>query len=331
MTTDAVRDFALESFIVLRSPRFAFVSCRSRSRRLSRRFRAQGLKTINPFLQRANEMERVDGKVAYYCRMFAVQEGLKLDGRSAAVNAALRDAMEKLERAKPSLALDADDDELYCESFAMKIFSKADEADRGGARGLNTAKSYYAASVFFEMLRQFNELERDIQEKQRYAAWRAGVLMKAVRTGEVPPPPPGDDEGGAGRQGEEAFATTSASDASFDATAERFYPSSPPPPPPPSPPPPPPPHVSVKAFSSATPGASHIQAKVTKSPVTDAHRENVITGKAPPGISPPKVDIGSIADAQRHAKNAVSALGFDDVRTAKDSLRKALDVLERYS
>jgi len=272
-------------------------------------------------------MENADKKVAYYCRLYAVQEGLKLDARSAAVNAALGHAMEKLECAKPSLTLDAEQDELHCEAFAMKIFSKADEADRAGARGLNTAKSFYAASIFFEMLRQFDDSERDIEEKQRYAAWRAGVLTKAARSGTAPPPPPGEDDVDVDRREDEASTMTSVADERASA------PSAPPSAPPahfqPSPPPPPP-HTSAQFTSGAPPGVAHVHAKVTKSPVTLAHRENVVAGKAPPGISPLKVDIGSIADAQRHAKNAVSALGFDDVNTAIDALRCALDILEKH-
>ena len=50
-------------------------------------------------------------------------------------------------------------------------------------------------------------------------------------------------------------------------------------------------------------------------------------GRAPPGVTPPKIDVGSIADAQRHAKNAVSALGFDDVNTAVEALERALNIL----
>ena len=41
----------------------------------------------------------------------------------------------------------------------------------------------------------------------------------------------------------------------------------------------------------------------------------------------PFFGIGSIADAHRHAKIAVSALGFDDVHTAIESLERALAIL----
>jgi|TARA_B110000093_G_C12926469_1_gene391541 vacuolar protein sorting-associated protein VTA1 len=40
------------------------------------------------------------------------------------------------------------------------------------------------------------------------------------------------------------------------------------------------------------------------------------------------IGIESVAEAQKHAKFAVSALGFEDVPTAIDNLQKALFLLE---
>ena len=88
------------------------------------------MRLIAPILQRASELDKGKPKVAYYCRMHAVREGLKMERRPQEVNEALSDAMEKLECAKPSLQLDEEHDELECESFALQIFAKADRADR---------------------------------------------------------------------------------------------------------------------------------------------------------------------------------------------------------
>ena len=59
---------------------------------------------------------------------------------------------------------------------------------------------------------------------------------------------------------------------------------------------------------------------------------NVVYGNAPPGLPPPNyntdnIGIPAIADAQMHAKFAVSALAHEDVHTAIDNLQKALAVL----
>lgn len=272
------------------------------------------MRLIAPILKRASELDKAKPKVAYYCRMHAVREGLKMEHRPPEVNEALSDAMEKLERAKPSLQLDDEHDELECESFALQIFAKADRADRAGQRGLNTAKMFYASSIFFNVLRQFDEgkLDADIENKQRYAEWRAAEIMKAERQGTTASPPPDDD---VKERGEEVDSVVSSSEpeaaAPFAPVASPSYA---------PPPPPPPPHI---ASPEARIPISHHESARRASPVAS----HTLYGKAPPGLSPTPIDIGSIADAHRHAKNAVSALGFDDVHTAVEALERALKIL----
>jgi vacuolar protein sorting-associated protein VTA1 len=53
---------------------------------------------------------------------------------------------------------------------------------------------------------------------------------------------------------------------------------------------------------------------------------------SPPAALPPVnyaegIGVASVAEAQKHAKFAVSALGFEDVPTAIENLRKALALL----
>ena len=53
---------------------------------------------------------------------------------------------------------------------------------------------------------------------------------------------------------------------------------------------------------------------------------------SPPARLPPVnyaegIGVASVAEAQKHAKFAVSALGFEDVPTAIENLRKALALL----
>jgi len=272
------------------------------------------MRLIAPILKRASELDKAKPKVAYYCRMHAVREGLMMEHRAPEVNEALSDAMEKLERAKPSLQLDDEHDELECESFALQIFAKADRADRAGQRGLNTAKMFYASSIFFNVLRQFDEgkLDADIENKQRYAEWRAAEIMKAERQGTTASPPPDDN---VKERGEEVDSVVSSSQPEaavpFAPVASPSYA---------PPPPPPPPHVGSP---EARIPISHHESARRASPVAS----HTLYGKAPPGLSPTPIDIGSIADAHRHAKNAVSALGFDDVHTAVEALERALKIL----
>jgi vacuolar protein sorting-associated protein VTA1 len=42
-------------------------------------------------------------------------------------------------------------DRLYCENFALTVFSRADRMDRAGRADINTAKCYYAAAIFLQV------------------------------------------------------------------------------------------------------------------------------------------------------------------------------------
>lgn len=43
---------------------------------------------------------------------------------------------------------------------------------------------------FLQILNQFGELQQDVIARQRYAAWRAAEIRKAIKEGRAPTPPP---------------------------------------------------------------------------------------------------------------------------------------------
>ncbi|CAI5468033.1 unnamed protein product, partial [Closterium sp. Yama58-4] len=235
-------------------------------------------KALVPFLQRADELQKHDPLVAYYCRLYAMDKGLRVPSkeRSQAVNALLVSIMSRLEKDKAALQLSPDDG-LHVEGFAQRVFSKADKQDRAGradmcvvahgvpwrggivgtsaphgamtsahhafppahrthttrypchftishaqnrssqtffsstpspppllpltplvpsphVRGRGTAKTFYAAGIFFEVCRQFGELAPEVEQKQRYAVWKAADIRRALADGRRPTPgPPGGD------------------------------------------------------------------------------------------------------------------------------------------
>lgn len=150
-------------------------------------------KAILPFLQRADEIGKVEPKVAYYCRLYAIQQGLALETRSPQIDGVLKALLSKLEKEKTTVTL-GEGDSQYCENFAITVFTRADRVDRAGHADKNTAMTFYAASIFFEILNQFKTLEADLVDMQRYAAWKAADIRKALREGRTPTPgAPGDD------------------------------------------------------------------------------------------------------------------------------------------
>ncbi|CAI9760398.1 unnamed protein product [Fraxinus pennsylvanica] len=153
-------------------------------------------KLLLPYLQRADELQKHEPLVAYYCRLYAMERGLKIpqSERTKTTNAILVSLMKQLEKDKKSLTL-GPDDYLHLEGFALNVFAKADKQDRAGRADLNTAKTFYAASIFFEIINQFGELQPDLEQKQKYAAWKAVDIRKAIKEGRKPVPgPPGGDK-----------------------------------------------------------------------------------------------------------------------------------------
>ncbi|KAJ6333294.1 hypothetical protein OIU77_009208 [Salix suchowensis] len=124
-------------------------------------------KLLLPYLQRADELQKHEALVAYYCRLYAMEKGLRIpqNERTKTTNSLLISLMKQLEKDKKSLKLGPEDN-LYLEGFALNVFGKADKQDRAGRADLSTAKTFYAASIFFEIITQFGELQPDLEQKQ---------------------------------------------------------------------------------------------------------------------------------------------------------------------
>lgn len=153
-------------------------------------------KILLPYLQRADELQKHEPLVAYYCRLYAMERGLKIPAkeRTKTTNAVLVSLINQLEKDKKSLQLSPEDN-LYVEGFALNVFTKADKQDRAGRADLDTAKTFYAASIFIEILHQFGQLQPDMEQKQKYAVWKAANIRKAISEGRKPVPgPPGGNE-----------------------------------------------------------------------------------------------------------------------------------------
>jgi vacuolar protein sorting-associated protein VTA1 len=157
------------------------------------------LKKITPYVRRAEELGRDKGNpesrlVAYYCRQYAVHIGIPLT-HSAESKKCLGTILGDLEAEKVAMSNFTRDESMFlCRQFADKIFDKADGEDRLGMASKTTAKTFYAASTFFEILQQFYEedevSEEREEEKKRiiYAKWKSAEILKAIKEGKQPTP-----------------------------------------------------------------------------------------------------------------------------------------------
>ncbi|KAK7465403.1 hypothetical protein VKT23_005381 [Stygiomarasmius scandens] len=159
------------------------------------------LKSIAPFLQRADELKDKEPIVAYWCLYYAAQNGIALKAKDNASRTLLLDILATLEKMKndvgPNDAIDIEAaSAAYVENFAVKVFAVADNEDRSGNSTRSTAKKFLAAANFLEVLRTFpkTEITESVEEKIRYAKWKAADIAKAFREGRKPTPGPAGGE-----------------------------------------------------------------------------------------------------------------------------------------
>merc|ERR1719263_1371607 len=101
------------------------------------------------------------------------------------------DASERVKAA--SQGQDADRQRM--EDLAISVFGKVDNEDRAGQITEATSNAFFVASTFFDVLVQFHggALPPDLEEKRKYARFKAAYIRKCFKTGEAPiPGPPGE-------------------------------------------------------------------------------------------------------------------------------------------
>ncbi|KAF7831335.1 MAMMALIAN LYST-INTERACTING PROTEIN 5-like protein [Senna tora] len=278
-------------------------------------------KLLLPYLQRADELQKHEPLVAYYCRLYAMERGLKIpqSERTKTTNALLVSLMNQLEKDKKSIKLGPEDN-LYLEGFALNVFGKADKQDRAGRADLNTAKTFYAASIFFEILNQFGAVQPDLEQKQKYAAWKAVDIRKALKEGRKPT---------AGRPaGDEDLLPSSAPIVgySYPSFTESSLPSVP---------------LNYNYYQGSDASYSSQSAPLTTNYSSSAqHNSNSRNGTfSEPNSASQAYQYDSnyqpspekVAEAHKAARFAVGALAFDDVSVAVDYLKKSLELLTKPS
>lgn len=157
------------------------------------------LKKITPYVRRAEELDRDKGNpesrlVAYYCRQYAVHSGISL-AQSPEGKGCLGELLGNLEGEKEVMdTFSREESKFLCQKFAEKIFDKADQEDRSGSADRNTARTFYAAASFLEILQQFyqddDESEELAEQKKKsvYCKWKSTEILKAIKEGRTPTP-----------------------------------------------------------------------------------------------------------------------------------------------
>ncbi|KAI7888800.1 Vta1 like-domain-containing protein [Mucor mucedo] len=278
------------------------------------------LKYITPYVQRGQELATRDPVVSYYAQYYAAKLAIARGPRTKETNEYLSHLLDALETQKKTIGEnEAITDDLvgyaHVENFALKIFLNADNEDRSGKSSKKTAKTFLAASIFLELLKTFGDLDPEVEAKIKYSKWKAADIMKALREGRVPTP---------GSPGEEEQSENIPSISEFPSPPSNFTAPLPP---------------------SNTSDVTHTPPQLPK-PVTSqpsANSQPHVTAKPPvifqptivanPAVAPQlatpvnlnTVGDAQIASAQKNAKWAISALDYEDIKTARLQLLSALN------
>jgi vacuolar protein sorting-associated protein VTA1 len=162
------------------------------------------LKKMTQFIRRAEELDKDTTRpesrlVAYYCRQYAVHVGIPFANTPPAKKC-LGELLNDLEVEKEAMSnFSRPEAEYLIRKFAQVVFDRADQEDRVGSATKNTARTFYAAATFYEVLQQFYEkpspgapedsedhLTEDQQEdvkKRKYSKWKATDILKAMKEG----------------------------------------------------------------------------------------------------------------------------------------------------
>ncbi|KAJ1984955.1 hypothetical protein H4R34_000298 [Dimargaris verticillata] len=278
------------------------------------------LRFVGPYLQRARELATHEPIIAYYCQFYAVKLALARGGQAPETQAFLLGLVEDLETKKAALGqepaiLDDETSKSYLHNFALKVFYNADNEDRAGKASKKTGLTFLASTIFMELLRIFGDLPSDVEEKLKYAKWKAKEIVQALREGRAPtagPPAPIPSQP----------SPTMVVDLPSDALPDQpsLDTSSPPPaahPTPPVLPTPPPPSAALARANRAAP----LQWTESDDALSELDYSEGELGMVDPDVA---------AKAEKHTRFALSAMQFDDVKAAIDNLHQALALLQPY-
>lgn len=287
------------------------------------------LKQIKPYVTLATQLEQKNEKVvAYYCRLYAVQQGMNINKSQPDCKKFLFQLMDLLELTKKQNPNDEaihseTAGQAFVEDYALRIFGKADDDDRQSKFNKNLVKQFYSAGLLFDVLNCFGDLSEDLVAKKQYAKRKAMYLNRCFQTGEAPIPGPivgdafneeTDGESGAGAgagAGGSGGYETNASAPHNSNYGLGGYGSS-----------------GASPSSSSThnndnrPSSSSKNKSTTASNANDLYYEQGTVSNE--SSFPPEV----MQKAQKLCKYAQSALQYDDVKTAIANLEQCLRVLK---
>ncbi|XP_012261377.2 vacuolar protein sorting-associated protein VTA1 homolog [Athalia rosae] len=297
------------------------------------------LKSIQHFLKAAVEHEQRDPVVSYWCRLHALQTGLKLSTKTSEETGFLLKLMDWLEVTKKAQHdNEAITNEVaaqaHLENYALKLFMYADHNDRASNFGKNIIKAFYTAGVIYDVLSTFGELSEEAAQNRKYAKWKAAYIHNCLKNGETPIPGPMKGEGDEDEDINNDADAASGSQPTPPPGADAFgFPSVPTnsatnfPTPPDNQNPGNLPYPNLPSFNNTPANPAPDKPMLIPSTVLPSQPSAADYNTTPVSEGGVALDIEQMNKAQKYVKWAGSALNYDDVSTAVMNLQKALHLL----
>jgi len=222
--------------------------------------------------------------------------------------------------------IDEEDSKLQIEGFALKIFSKADNEDRAGNATKTTAQAFYASAIFLDVLKQFGELVPELEERQKYAKWKAADITRCIKAGIKPKSGPENSDDNSAEQNNNNVENEATDMSQINNNNNNQGPS------------------FVKPVNQSgyqNPNPENTKPTATSPVISPKSLSQQNKNTLPPQqYAEPEIDnsstynpeaVAGLDNAKKFTKFALSALQFDDVPTAIKNLTLALNTLKNIS
>ena len=279
----------------------------------------QALKPFKHYMLQALQLSKLKQPepelMSIYCLIAFVQKGYPLMGDDAEIKSLLMELMDDIAKKKKDPLVSELFQEYkqkepeFIKRFATTIWKRADNTDRAGRATRQTAKAFFASSIFFQCLDQY-DCPEDVEEVQplvKYAKFKTNDILKAIKAGRKPTPgPPGGESaptvGGDDGANEKSDLGNSQADTN-DSGAKPVAP------------------------------VNLVQPTYNNQPVVagtmGSFQNTFVNGSFPSNFSPQRVRNGSVEDALELARYAVASLEEEDKERAAMFLQNALNALTK--
>ena len=148
---------------------------------------------VKPFFMYAAQMRNNVPVMAYHCKFYAVQKGLSLikDQTGEQADQAkqyLLGELGDLEAMKQAMGdIDKEGMKANLDNFILSVFAQTDKEERTCETiTKKNAVDFKRTGDFIQVLSVFDALDPEWEERRKYCVYKAGTIMKALKSGQQP-------------------------------------------------------------------------------------------------------------------------------------------------